>query len=293
MRLSRDDPPIAMNTYSSISETRAAVRDLGRRGQTVGFVPTMGALHFGHRSLIEAARGRCDAVVVSIFVNPTQFSPGEDFDSYPRPVEDDLAVCREMGVDLVFLPSVETMYPPAAMTRISVGGLTENLCGAHRPGHFDGVTTVVAKLFNIVPATAAFFGEKDYQQLKVLERMVRDLDIPIEIVPCPTLREPDGLAISSRNAYLTDTQRLQATSLSRAMRCAQEAFSTGERDAARLIALMESELHRAGPVSIDYVSIVDVATLENVETLIAPARICIAARIGSCRLIDNMPLGAP
>ncbi len=282
-----------MKTLSAIIETRGVVRDLQSRGRTVGFVPTMGALHAGHRSLIDAARDRSDAVVVSIFVNPTQFTQGEDLDRYPRPIETDLELCRHAGVDLVFLPTVETMCPQGATTEVRVAGLTAGLCGSHRPGHFEGVATVVAKLFNIVPANTAFFGEKDYQQLKTIERMVRDLDMPIEISPCPTVRESDGLAVSSRNAYLSPAHREQAASISRAMRSAGESHESGELNAGRLIAQMESEILDAGPADVDYISIVGAETLEDIETVDQPARICIAARIGGCRLIDNMPLGAP
>ncbi len=282
-------PPIVL---SSVSETRGAVRAMRAERRIVGFVPTMGALHAGHRALVAEARRRCDRVVVSIFVNPTQFGLGEDCDRYPSSTDADLNACRDDGVDLVFLPAVEDMYRPACVSTVRLTGLTEGLCGAHRPGHFDGVTTVVAKLFNIVPADVAFFGEKDYQQLKVIERMVRDLDIPTEIVACPTVREDDGLALSSRNTYLSASERRQAGSLSRAIRGAIAAYHSGEHDSERLIERMVSEIQSAGPVSIDYVSIVDAETLKPMTTVDRPGRICLAVRIGSCRLIDNMPVGA-
>ncbi len=252
----------------------------------------MGALHAGHRSLIDVARVRGDAVVVSIFVNPTQFSPGGDCERYPRPLQTDLEVCRNAGVDLVFTPTATEMYPPHCSTSIHVSGLTAGLCGAHRPGHFDGVTTVVAKLFNIVPAHLACFGEKDYQQLKVVQRMVRDLGIPIDIVPCSTVREPDGLAVSSRNVYLSATERRQASALSRALRRGAQSFSHGQRSPQRLIEQATDEIRQAGPFVIDYVSVVDAETLEPLDTVGGEARMCVAARLGECRLIDNLPLGA-
>jgi pantoate--beta-alanine ligase len=281
-----------MRTTNSISETRSAVKGFHSEGKTVGFVPTLGALHAGHKSLIDAARRRCDAVVVSIFVNPTQFTPGEDYAKYPRTPEADLELCRKASVDLVFAPGVETMYPAGAATRVHVSGLTEGLCGANRPGHFDGVTTVVGKLFNIVPADMAFFGEKDYQQLKAIERMVRDLDMPIEIVPCPTIRESNGLAISSRNAYLSPVEREQALSLSRAMQRASDAIDQGTREAKALIELMETHIRSAGDARIDYISIVDPETLQPIDKIVGPARICLAVRIGKCRLIDNLAVDA-
>jgi len=223
-------------------------------------------------------------------VNPAQFGPGEDFDAYPRPMEDDLAKCEAAGVDLVFAPSVAAMYGADAATTVSVKGLTERLCGAYRPGHFDGVTTVVAKLFHIAPCDIAVFGEKDYQQLTVIRRMVRDLDFPIEIVGAATVREADGLAISSRNAYLSAAERAQAVSLSRALRAAQESVRGGERDAAVLIAEMRETIGASGPCEIDYVEIVDGESLAPVERVGAGARALLAVRIGGARLIDNLPL---
>ena len=267
-----------MKVLSSIEQTRAAVAAMRGDGRSIGFVPTMGALHVAHRSLIDAACDRCDAVVVSIFVNPTQFCPGEDYEQYPRPLEADLAMCRQAGV----------MYPIGSTTTVRVDRLTDGLCGAHRPGHFDGVTTVVAKLFNIVAPDVAFFGEKDYQQLKVIARMVRDLDMPIEIVGCPTVRDKDGLAMSSRNAYLSPWQREQAVSLSQAMGHAAEAVAAGTRDASALIEQMERQIREAGAVDIDYVSVVDAETLESLDEVRGASRFCVAVRIGGCRLIDNL-----
>jgi pantoate--beta-alanine ligase len=253
----------------------------------------MGALHEGHFSLIHAAKTRCSQVAVTIFVNPTQFAPSEDFAAYPRSREADLGACRRGGVDLVFTPSVEVMYPEGAKTSVHVGGLSEVLCGLHRPGHFDGVATVVAKLFQILPADMAFFGEKDYQQLQVIRRMVRDLNIPIEIVPCPTVREPDGLAMSSRNAYLRPSDRRQATSLSRALLAARDRARGGERNVRSLVGGIREAILAAGPAKIDYVEIVDAQTLESLASIDRPARICLAVHIGSCRLIDNISVDIP
>ncbi len=269
-------------------EARKAVRDLQARGQTVGLVPTMGALHEGHLSLVRAARDRCDAVVVSIFVNPAQFGPAEDLDRYPRRFEEDLDICRREGVGIVFAPDVAAMYPDGFATSVRIERLTAGLCGPHRPGHFEGVTTVVTKLFNILPADEAFFGEKDYQQLVVIKRLVRDLDLPIEIVACPTVREADGLAMSSRNAQLTPDQRRQAVCLNRALIGAAEGVGRGERHSGRLIEAMRREILGAGPAEIDYVEIVDPLTLEPVAAVERGVRICLAVRIGECRLIDNM-----
>ena len=277
-----------MQVLSTIREARTAIAELRRQGRSIGLVPTMGALHAAHRSLIDEAVTRCDAVAVSIFVNPTQFGPGEDYERYPRTLEADLTICREAGAALVFAPKAKEMYPDRFATSVHVAKLTERLCGAHRPGHFDGVTTVVAKLFNALTPDMAFFGEKDYQQLKVIERMTRDLDMPIEIVACPTIREDDGLAISSRNRYLSAEQRTQALSLSKSMREAARRIAEGQRDAGELIRGMERQILKAGPARIDYIAIVDPETLQSVEKVCCPARICMAVRIGNCRLIDNL-----
>jgi len=282
-----------LNVITDIPVCRTAVRNVQWAGGTVGLVPTMGALHEGHVSLIRAARSRCSAVAVTIFVNPTQFAPDEDFAAYPRPVEADLAACERAGVDLVFTPSVPAMYPPDAATTVHVARLTDGLCGPHRPGHFDGVATVVAKLFHVLPADYAFFGEKDYQQLVVIRRLVRDLNVPIEIVGCPTVREPDGLAMSSRNAYLSDVERRQATSLSRALFEARGRIQNGERDAAAIVREIRLTIQAAGPFRIEYIDIVDPDTLEPLSAVDRPVRICLAARLGSCRLIDNLGVDAP
>jgi len=282
-----------MNVLKDIDSARVAVRVLQQAGGTVGLVPTMGALHEGHASLIRAAKARCTRVAVTIFVNPTQFAPAEDFAAYPRPLQADLDSCEREGVDLVFTPTVETMYPSGVKTSVHVSGLTDVLCGPRRPGHFDGVATVVAKLFHILPADAAFFGEKDYQQLAVIRRMVRDLNIPVEIVGCPTVREPGGLAMSSRNAYLTPAQRNQSGSLSLALFRAANQISAGKRNTAMIVDGIREAITTAGPAQIEYVEIVDADTLEPLTIIDRPARICLAVKIGSCRLIDNIGIDAP
>jgi len=282
-----------MRVITDIVSSRQAIRESQRAGETVGLVPTMGALHEGHISLIRAAKARCTHVAVTIFVNPTQFGPSEDFTAYPRPLEADLRACESAGVELVFTPNVETMYPLGNKTTVHVSGLTEVLCGPLRPGHFDGVATVVAKLFHILPADIAFFGEKDYQQLAVIRQMVRDLNFPIEIIGCPTVREPDGMALSSRNAYLTAAQRTQAACLSRALFHAVERIRGGRCNLAAITKGIREEIAAAGPAHIEYVEIVDANTLELLSTVDRPARICLAVRIGSCRLIDNVGVDAP
>ena len=282
-----------MLTVRTISEVRKAVGQARQAGRSVGFVPTMGALHTGHYSLITEARARCDFVVVSVFVNPTQFCPGEDLDAYPRDLEVDHRGCEDAGVDLLFAPEIAEVYPGAPLTTVTVSKVTAPLCGRYRPEHFDGVTTVVAKLFNIVCPTMAFFGEKDYQQLTVVRKMVLDLDMPVEVVGCPTVREADGLAVSSRNGYLDVDQRKQATCLYRSMLEAAEAVRGGKRDAAELVRQIERTIHAAGPATIDYVNVVDLVSLEDVEVVQRPVRICMAVRIGDCRLIDNIGVDVP
>lgn len=282
-----------MQVVETIAEARQAVADARAAGHRVGLIPTMGALHQGHRALLDAARRGCDFRVVSIFINPKQFGPGEDLESYPRPLEQDVQTCREAGVDLVFAPSPADMYPPGFDAVVRVAGLTETLCGAMRPGHFDGVTTVVARLFNIIEPAVAWFGEKDYQQLMVIRRMVSDLALPIEIVGHPTVRDVDGLATSSRNAYLDAESRVQACSIYEALCSAVEHARTGETNAAALVGLTRTHIERAGPCTIDYVSLVDSQTLESLESLDRPARLCVAVRIGPCRLIDNVAVDVP
>ena len=283
-----------MQIFSGIQEIRGVLRDL-RAGLsmphgTVGFVPTMGALHAGHRSLVQTARAHCNIVVVSIFVNPTQFGPNEDFNRYPRTLEDDLRMLEAEGVDLLFTPDVETMYPTGATTFVEAGGIGDRLDGASRPGHFRGVATVVAKLFHIVQPDLAFFGQKDAAQVAVLRRMVRDLNFPLELVVCPTVCEPDGLAMSSRNRYLSPEERAQALVLSRALQAAQASAARGERRAFALRQLMRNVLCREPAVRVDYIAVVDPDTLLPVEDIRSGALLAIAASVGKTRLIDNVLL---
>jgi pantoate--beta-alanine ligase len=254
----------------------------------------MGALHAGHISLIKAAREHAETVIVSIFVNPTQFGPREDFNRYPRPIEDDLAKCREAGVALVFNPSPEEMYPAGkADIIVDLPNLTDILEGKHRPGHFKGVCRIVAKLFNIVAPQSAFFGQKDFQQFRVISSMVEALDWPIEVIGCPTLRDPDGLAMSSRNQYLTADERVRALSISHALMLARNEVKSGVRQANRLVATMRATVLDVGelgriPVSVDYVAAIDPLTLKPVDILAGPTVLAIAARVGRTRLIDNV-----
>ncbi|MBI2894453.1 MAG: pantoate--beta-alanine ligase [Deltaproteobacteria bacterium] len=270
--------------------TIAALRARTRAAGSVAFVPTMGALHEGHLTLAREAARRGELAVMSIFVNPLQFGPNEDFSRYPRPLEADLDKAGEAGTHLVFAPTPDEMYPPGDQTRVAVPALARGLCGPHRPGHFDGVATVVCKLLNAVGPCVAIFGRKDYQQLKVIERMVRDLAIPAEIVGMPIVREPDGLAMSSRNAYLSPPERERALSLSRGLASARAIFAAGERDAAALRAAAHSPVAAAAD-SIDYVTVADPESLEELASAVGDrALVAIAARIGRTRLIDNVVL---
>ena len=263
-----------------------------REGKVIGFVPTMGALHEGHLSLIRIARERADVVVVSIFVNPTQFGPGEDYERYPRDLEGDLAKCREEGVDVVFAPEVRDMYPEGFSTFVEVQGLTEELCGKYRPGHFRGVTTVVAKLFNIVKPHFAVFGLKDAQQFFVIRRMVRDLNFDIEIVPGQTVREPDGLAMSSRNAYLSPEERRQAPALYRALLLARDmVLKEGVRDPEVVKEAVRRFIEREAPLArLQYVEVVDTERIKPVKEIKGEVLIALAAFFGKARLIDNVIL---
>lgn len=277
-------PPIVIE---SVGDARSWVEKNKRRGETVGFVPTMGALHAGHLSLVERARQACDRVVVSVFVNPTQFGPGEDYQRYPRDLASDVRCLAELGVEMVFAPDVEELYPPGDDTRVTVGRLAEPWEGAFRPGHFDGVTTVVAKLFAAVPAQQALFGRKDYQQTVVVQRMVRDLLLPIEIVVCPIVREADGLAMSSRNAYLSDEQRRQAVAVPRSLERIESLAAGGENDVAKLREEGLKELSGAEGVEPQYLAFVREGTVEEVARIEGPTAVVVAARVGSTRLIDN------
>jgi len=275
-----------MKIAHAIEETRRAVDDARRQGRTVGLVPTMGALHEGHASLIEQARSECGFVVVSIFVNPTQFGPNEDFEKYPRTLDADAALCESKGADLIFAPSAQEMYPRPQLAWVDVGELTETLCGASRPGHFRGVTTVCTKLFGIVRPDIAFFGQKDAQQALVLRRMVQDLNLPLEIRVCPIVRALDGLALSSRNKYLAGEQRQQALCLYKALSACREKVIAGVRNSAQLIAEMRTIIESHGG-RIDYVAIVDTETLKPLEVIERDALVALAVYVGSVRLIDN------
>lgn len=275
-----------MQVIASVPETRRAVRAAQQRGQTVGFVPTMGALHAGHMSLVAEARRHHEFVAVSIFVNPTQFAPHEDLARYPRPLERDLELCRNAGVDLVFTPQVEDMYPAGACTVVRVEGLTALWEGAIRPGHFAGVTTVVTKLFQIVPADAAYFGQKDYQQQAVIRQMVRDLDFPIAIHTCPTLRDPDGLAMSSRNMYLSAADRQAGLSLSRALQLGAAQFQAGTPPQ-EISRLMQQRIQSEPGMELDYAVVVDPDTLQALTDPQSDVVALVAGRVGSTRLIDN------
>ena len=281
-----------MQVATTITEIRARVSKARAEGKTIGFVPTMGALHAGHVSLIEAAAARCDYVVVSLFVNPTQFGPGEDFEKYPRPFDKDLAICERHGVDAVFAPSRAEMYPRDNLTWVTVERVSEPLCGRFRPGHFRGVATVCAKLFNIVGADLAFFGQKDAQQVAVIRRMVADLNLPLEIVVCPTVREPDGLAMSSRNQYLSPQERKEATVIYRSLQKSAELIRAGETDVARITGQMCEVLRQVPALRLEYVSIVDAEGLEDLKQVQGKVLVAIAARLGATRLIDNIVVDA-
>jgi pantoate--beta-alanine ligase len=276
-----------MKLVKTVAEVRAARPEF----PSLGLVPTMGYLHEGHASLIRRAKQECGAAAVSIFVNPTQFGPNEDLSRYPRDLDRDLALLRETGADLVFVPGVEDIYPAGFATSIDVGPVARLLEGASRPGHFAGVATVVAKLFNIVQPTRAYFGQKDAQQCVVIRRMVRDLDLPVEIVIAPTIREADGLAISSRNSYLTRAEHQSATVLYRALAATRDAYDGGERTAAVLRAIATSMIAAEPSVRLDYVSIADPETLEELELAGRGALVSLAAFLGKTRLIDNILLG--
>ncbi len=280
---------MAMQIISTLGALRTAVTQFRASGRRLALVPTMGALHAGHMALVAAARDHADAVAVSIFVNPAQFGPNEDFARYPRQEEADAALLRAAGVDLLWLPDVATMYPAGESTRVSVAGVSEGLCGAARPGHFTGVATVVAKLFNQLTPDVALFGEKDWQQLAVIRAMVRDLAFPLEIVGMPTVREADGLAMSSRNAYLSPAERAAAAALPRLCAEAIAALEAGAPVAPALEGLAAG-LVAAGFAAPDYVALCDAETLAPLARLDRPARLLVAARIGKTRLIDNFPV---
>ena len=283
-----------MKTVRTVRDLRDALAPERRAGRTIGLVPTMGAFHAGHLSLIRRARRDSEVVVVSLFVNPTQFAPSEDLDAYPRDVQRDSALAEAEGADLLFAPPVEEVYPDGFGTTVTVGGLTEILEGhptRRGPGHFAGVTTVVTKLFNMVGPDAAYFGQKDAQQALVLRKLVRDLDIPVRIEVCPTVRDPDGLALSSRNAYLTDAERERALALGRALRAAHAAVEAGERDGAAVLRTARAELDGAG-IEPEYLELRSATDLSPVQRVNGSTLLAVAARVGRARLIDNVVLGA-
>ncbi len=277
-----------MKTLSKIPQIREAAKAEREMGKSIGFVPTMGYFHQGHLSLMKAARRECDTVVISIFVNPTQFGPTEDFASYPRDVERDKKMAEAVGVDYAFIPSVEEIYPDGYSTYVDIeGSLTKGLCAADRPGHFRGCATVVAKLFNIVQPDKAYFGQKDVQQAIIMKRMVDDLNIPVEIVVCPTVREKDGLAMSSRNVYLSPEERKAAPVLCKALRKAEKMVGAGERKAPAIRKTMEDIIRSEPLANIEYIAICDTTNLEEVEEIKDETLIALAAKFGKARLIDN------
>ncbi len=282
-----------MKIVRTIQEMQQMSEQFRRQGKTIGFVPTMGYLHEGHLSLMRIARPRCDILVVSIFVNPTQFGPHEDFNRYPRDFEHDERLCRQERVDVVFYPNVQEMYPQPYYTYVNVEKLSEPMCGVSRPGHFRGVATVVAKLFNIVKPHLAVFGQKDYQQAVIIRQMVRDLNFDVEIVLGPIIREPDGLAMSSRNHYLSAEERRKALVLRRSLKHAEQLVAAGEREARKIRAAVEAMLRKVKGVEIDYVVVVDGKTLEPVAQIRHGTLVALAVKIGRTRLIDNTLLQIP
>jgi pantoate--beta-alanine ligase len=284
------EPSSVLKICFTFEEMRAACREVRVQGRRLGFVATMGSLHEGHLSLVRAARNSCDVVAASIFVNPTQFGPNEDLATYPRSFERDRELLEKEAVALLFAPSVEEMYPAGAVTWVTVEELSGKLDGRSRPGHFRGVATVVAKLFNIVQPDAAFFGQKDAAQVAIIRRMVRDLRMPVEIVVCPIVREPDGLAMSSRNSYLDPQQREQALVLYRSLSRVKKLAERGERATRKLIAAVREEFVAHAAVRLDYFEIVDPDSLDPVEDVSEGALVAVAAFVGGTRLIDNMML---
>ncbi|MEM9185463.1 MAG: pantoate--beta-alanine ligase [Planctomycetota bacterium] len=282
-------PPMP-EVITRAADFRAHIETRRTARQTVGLVPTMGALHAGHASLVEAARGDCDVVAATLFVNPKQFGPGEDFDRYPRGLDADRRLLADAGCDLVFCPSVDEMYPAGSATSIDVGAAGRVLEGAFRPTHFAGVATVVLKLFNLAPADRAYFGRKDYQQTVVVRRMVADLNVPIEVVVCPTVRDADGLAMSSRNAYLSPAERVRALALSRGLRLAEQMHAGGERRASAFRESIEQLLTDAG-AAVQYVAVLEPGTVDEIAEVEGKAVIAVAAMVGQTRLIDNATIG--
>lgn len=280
-----------MKILNTIKDIKVETRKARKNNKSVGFVPTMGFLHEGHLSLVKRAKEENDLVIVSIFVNPTQFGPGEDFESYPRDLERDSKLVESMGADIVFAPETSEMYPDGCSTYVGIeGDITKQLCGASRPGHFTGVTTVVSKLFNIVTPDRAYFGQKDAQQVAVIKKMVRDLHFDTEIVPCPIVREKDGLAMSSRNIYLNEDERRAAIILSKSLSNAEEVIKKGELDASKLSDFIINNINSEPLAEVDYVEIVNAKTLESIRKIKDDVLIALAVKIGKARLIDNIRL---
>lgn len=278
-----------MKIIYTVEQMRLWHKGERQKGKKIGFVPTMGYLHEGHLSLVEAAKCENDAVVMSIFVNPLQFGPNEDYKTYPRDIERDSRLAEEAGVDAVFIPEVSEMYPYyPQLTTVEVKDISERLCGASRPGHFTGVTTVVTKLFNIVQPDAAYFGQKDYQQVQVIKKMVADLNMPVRVISVPIKRETDGLAMSSRNTYLSEKERIEALSLNEALLLCKDSYEKGEKDAEKLKEIMGKRIRKEPSASIDYIEICDADTLKPVDKITKPTVVALAVKIGRTRLIDNM-----
>ena len=276
-----------MEIIKTVEHMQQASDAIRMKGESLALVPTMGFLHEGHLMLMRAAKDHCDRLVVSLFVNPTQFGPNEDFEAYPRDTQGDLNKAEDVGADMMFMPSATEMYPQGAQTSVVVKDLPRHLCGLSRPGHFDGVTTVVAKLFHIVKPHAAVFGQKDYQQLAVISRMVMDLDMDIRIIGVPTVREADGLAMSSRNSYLNPEERTSALSLKKSLDLAQRLFHEGEKNAQMVKDFVKSYILEHPYTEIDYIALCDPVTLEDVNTLTDGTLMALAVRVGKTRLIDN------
>ncbi|RQD77655.1 MAG: pantoate--beta-alanine ligase [Candidatus Syntrophonatronum acetioxidans] len=277
-----------MDIIRDIPELKEKINNIRKLGKIMGFVPTMGYLHQGHLSLIKAAREECDFVVVSIYVNPIQFGAGEDFEEYPRDLTRDAQLSQKEGVDLIFAPSDRAMYPEGYATFVDVERLTEGLCGKNRPGHFRGVTTVVTKLFNLIEPHKSYFGQKDAQQALVLKKMVKDLNMNVELKIMPTVREPDGLAMSSRNSYLSPKEREVGLALYKSLTRAEEMIAGGTRESEKIIAAMQEILQKENMLEVEYIEIVDTKNLKEMERLQGEVLIALAARVGETRLIDNI-----
>ena len=276
-----------MKIFRTVKEMQAFSREQKKAGKVIGLVPTMGALHEGHLTLMRTAKAACDVVIASVFVNPTQFGPNEDFEAYPRDLNKDAALCEEAGADLIFHPEPEEMYPDGFCSSVNMTGLTDALCGKSRPIHFQGVCTVVSKLFNIAAPDNAYFGEKDAQQLAIIKRMVKDLNFDIKITGCPIIREEDGLAKSSRNTYLNPEERQAALVLSKAVKCGRSLVEGGEKDSAVILKEMKSIIENEPLARIDYVEIVDMNTMKNIDKVKGDVLCAMAVYIGKTRLIDN------